>query len=219
MPPKHPTNSNLHLHGYPAFNELQLQQQYLPMVSEYLQALQVTLQRAIDDYPRVLAFRVDPVIPSTISDKMTIQDHQQLIRRFIASFKAIIKHDRERKRLGGWVPDTSVRYVWCREIGTNGKPHYHFFLILNRDAYHRPGRVGSPNENLFNRVSRAWYSALGVEWNPQEPWIHVPENPVYWIDRGDSESFRQAFYRASYLCKADTKRYGLGVRAFGTSRY
>ncbi|MGL6251831.1 MAG: inovirus Gp2 family protein [Billgrantia desiderata] len=219
MTTRHPTNPNLILIHSTSFNGLDVQPESLPMVSEYLQALQDTLERATSEYPRVLAFRVDPVIPTAISDSMTPQDHQRLIRRFIASLKAIISHDREQKRLHGWVPGTRVRHVWCREVGTNGKPHYHFFLILNRDAYYLPGRVGSPNENLFSRVSRAWYSALGVEWNPQEPWIHVPQNPVYWINRGDAESFQKAFYRASYLCKADTKQYGLGLRAFGTSRY
>ncbi|WP_168709213.1 MULTISPECIES: inovirus Gp2 family protein [Halomonas] len=218
MSQRHHANPNLNLHYYNAYNDLEIQMESLPMVTEYLDALHITLQKATSDYPRVLAFRVDPVIPTAISDRMTPEDHKRLITCFIASLKAIIKHDRARKRQGGWVPDTTVRYVWCREIGTNGKPHYHFFLILNRDAYHLPGRACSPNDNLFNRVSRAWYSALGVAWNPQEPWIYVPQNPVYWIDRGDPQSFQEAFYRASYLCKAETKQYGLGLRAFGTSR-
>ncbi|NIC05359.1 inovirus Gp2 family protein [Billgrantia bachuensis] len=218
MTTRHPTNPNLHLSYDTSFNGMEVQPDSVPMVLEYLQSLQDTLQRALDEYPRVLAFRIEPVIPKAISDRMTLQDHQRLIRRFIATLKAIIKHDRAMKRRAGWAPDTKVRYVWCREVGENGKPHYHFFLVLNRDAYYLPGRVGSPNENLFNRVSRAWYSALGVAWNPQEPWIHVPHNPWYWIDRDDAESFRAAFYRASYLCKADTKQYGLGLRAFGTSR-
>jgi len=196
---------------------MEVQEKYLPMVSEYLHALNDTLLKATGEYPRVMAFRVDPVIPTAISDRMTPEDHKCLIRKFIASFKAMIKHDRARKRLDGWVPDTRVRHVWCREVGTNGKPHYHFLMILNRDAYHLPGKVCSPNDNLYNRVSRAWWSALGEAWNPQEPRIHVPDNAVYWIDRGDPESFQRAFYRASYLCKADTKLYGLGLRAFGTS--
>lgn len=212
------TNRNLHLNYFPSFNGMNVQVEYLPMASEYLQALYDTLQKAICDYPRVLAFRVDPVIPIEISDRMTLEDHKGLITRFVASLKAIIKHDRKRKRQSGWVPDTKVRYVWCREYGSNGKPHYHFFLILNRDAYHMPGRACSPNENLLSRISRAWYSALGVEWNYQEPWIHVPQNPVYWIDRDDANSFQEAFYRASYLCKAETKHYGQGMRAFDTSR-
>lgn len=212
------SNANLHFDNSPMFNGLSLQKKHLPMASEYLQALYDTMHKALSDYPRVMAFRVDPRIPTEISDKMSLEDHKGLIKRFIASLKAIIKHDRECKRQSSWVPDTKVRYVWCREIGCNGKPHYHFLLILNRDAYHMPGRACSPNENLISRVSRAWYSALGVVWNPQEPWVYVPDNPFYWIYQGDANSFQEAFYRASYLCKANTKQYGLGLRAFGTSR-
>ena len=219
MSQRHPFNPNLHLGIDTMFRDMSVQEKHLPMVTEYLEALHATLENALNDYPRVLAIRVDPVIPTVISDRMRVEDHRNLIPKFNASLKAIIQHDLERRRRSGWVPGTKVRYVWCREVGTNGKPHYHYFLILNRDAYHLPGRACSPNDNLFNRVSRAWYSALGVEWNPQEPWIHVPQNPVYWIDRGNPQSFREAFYRASYLCKAGTKQYGWGLRAFGTSRY
>ncbi|WP_226940078.1 inovirus Gp2 family protein [Halomonas colorata] len=217
LPPRY-SNANLNIGNSPMFNGLSLQEKHLPMASEYLQALYDTMQKALVDYPRVLAFRVDPVIPTAISDRMTLEDHKGLIARFIASLKAIIKHDRKIKRQAGWVPDTKVRYVWCREVGLNGKPHYHFFLLLNRDVYHMPGKACSQNENLISRVSRAWYSALGVTWNPQDPWVRVPTHPFYWIERGDVNSFQQAFYRASYFCKANTKQYGLGLRAFGTSR-
>ncbi|MBZ5487483.1 inovirus-type Gp2 protein [Halomonas aquamarina] len=79
---------------------------------------------------------------------MTLEDHKGLIARFIASLKAIIKHDRESKRKAGWVPDTKVHYVWCREIGRNGKPHYHFFFLLNRDAYYMPGKAASQKRTL-----------------------------------------------------------------------
>ncbi|WP_447554699.1 inovirus Gp2 family protein [Vreelandella sp. EE22] len=215
---RHPSNANLCLNAAHTFNGLALQEKHLPMADEYLQALYDTMQKALGDYPRVLAFRIDPMIPKEINDRMPLEEHRGLLARFIASLKAIIKHDRESKRQAGWVPDTKVRYVWCREIGRNRKPHYHLLLLLNRDAYHMPGKACSQNENLVSRVSRAWYSALGVAWNPQEPWVHVPEHPYYWIDRGDPNNFQEAFYRASYLCKADTKKYGLGLRAFGTSR-
>ncbi|MGP9631999.1 inovirus Gp2 family protein [Halomonas sp. AOP43-A1-21] len=218
MLPLHSSNANLHLLYNSTFNGLRIQEKYLPMASEYLQALYDTMHKALSDYPRVMAFRIEPKIPTEISDRMTIEDHRSLIARFIASLKAIIKHDRERKRQNGWVPDTKVRYVWSREVGNNGKPHYHFLLLLNRDAYHMPGRACSPNENLISRISRAWYSALGMVWNLQEPWIHVPAHPFYWIEQNDPNSFQEAFYRASYLCKAETKQYGLGLRAFGTSR-
>lgn len=218
MPKLHPTNRNLHLHAFDSFCGIPVLTKSLPMVTEYLGALHATLMKALRDYPRVLAVRFEPVIPTAISDRMTVEDHKDLIRRFIASLRAIIKHDRERKCQSGWAPDTKVRYAWCREIGTNGKPHYHLLLILRRDAYHMIGKACSSNENLFNRISRAWHSALGLEWNREQPLIYVSDHPMYWIDRGNDEQFNEAFHRASYMCKADTKHYGNGMRAFGTSR-
>lgn len=206
-----------HLHYDPLFNDMPVQEEYLPMVTGYLAALQKALENALDDYPRVVAIRFDPVIPNVLSDQMTVVDHNLLIPGFNASLKAIIKHDIKRRRKSNWVPDTKVRIVWAREVGDNGKVHYHFLLILNRGSYHMPGKACSPKENLVSRISRAWYRALRVQWNPQDPWIHVPKNPTYWIDRDDPESFHRAFYRASYLCKANTKQYGLGMRAFGAS--
>lgn len=205
------------LHYSPLFNDMLVQEKYLPMLTGNLKALQKTLENALDDYSRVVAIRFDPVIPNVISDQMTVEGHKLLIQKFHASLKSIIKHDLKLRRKSNWVPVTKVRTFWVREVGDNGKLHYHFLLILNRGSYLMPGKACSPNENLVSRISRAWYSALNVQWNPQDPWIHVPKNSTYWIDRDDANSFQNAFYRASYLCKAETKQYGLGLRTFGTS--
>ncbi|MEL7968578.1 inovirus Gp2 family protein [Vreelandella neptunia] len=205
------------LHYDPLFNDMPIQEEFLPMVTVYLDALQKALENALDDYPRVVAIRFDLNLPITLSNQMTVENHKKLIPRFTASLKAIIKHDIKRRRKSNWVPDTKVRIVWAREVGDDGKLHYHFFLILNRGTYIVAGKAGSPDENLVSRISRALYSALDIQWDPQTPLIHVPKKPTYWIDRDDPESFRRAFYRASYLCKADTKQYGQGMRAFGAS--
>lgn len=218
MQKRHPESPNLHLHASDSFYGMPVLSGSLPMVTEYLEALHSTLQKALLEYPRVFAVRVEPVIPTEINNRMTIEDHQLLIRAFTASLRAIIKHDRQRRRQFGWAPNTRLRYAWCREVYKNDKPHYHFFLIFNRDAYHNIGSPGSPDENLANRISRAWHSALGLEWNRHVPLIHVPVSPQFWIDRGNLTSLDNAFKRASYMCKADTKRYGDGMRSFGTSR-
>ena len=123
MSQRHHANPNLHLHFNPSFNSMTIQEEYLPMVTEYLEALRVTLQKATNEYPRVLAIRVDPIIPSDISDIMTVEDHRKLIPKFIASLNSIIESDLKRRCQSNWVPDTKVRYVWCREVGINGKPH------------------------------------------------------------------------------------------------
>ncbi|WP_420538107.1 YagK/YfjJ domain-containing protein [Marinobacter vinifirmus] len=93
-----------------------------------------------------------------------------------------------------------------------------FSGLRNRDVYHQIGSPCSPQENLATRISRAWHSALGLEWNRNCPLIHIPDQPQYWVDRDDVPSLHRAFRRGSYLCKSDSKHYGDGMRSFGASR-
>ena len=58
------SNPNLHLHHDPLFNDMPIQVKYLPMVFEYLESLQKTLEDALEDYSHVLVIRVEPVIPT-----------------------------------------------------------------------------------------------------------------------------------------------------------
>ncbi len=66
MSQRNPSNPNLHLGFNTSFRGMPVQEEYLPMVTEYLEDLQETLEIALHDYPRVLAFRVDPIIPTAI---------------------------------------------------------------------------------------------------------------------------------------------------------
>lgn len=218
MRARHPENPNLHCHYVEEFKTLPVLPGNFPMVTEYLETLHSVFERALNDYRRILVVRVDPKIPSEINARMTSEDHQRLIDRFLRSFKSIIKSDHQRRNRGGWAPHTKVRYVWCREFYQEGKPHYHFLFILNRDVYHQIGSPCSPQENLATRISRAWYSALGLEWNQNCPLIHIPDQPQYWVDRDDVHSLHRAFRRGSYLCKSESKHYGDGMRSFGASR-
>ncbi|MQU57057.1 inovirus Gp2 family protein [Pseudomonas helleri] len=64
---------------------------------------------------------------------------------------------RERsKRLNGSAHQTDVRWCWVREIGKEGRPHYHFVLLLNRHAYHTVGRYDSAQQNTYSRIHAAW---------------------------------------------------------------
>lgn len=218
MQKRHPENPNLHYHYVDSFKGLPVQPNHLPMVTEYLETLRSVLEHALNEYRRILVVRIEPMIPTEINAEMTAEGHKKLIRKFIASLKAIIKHDYERKRQLGWVPETKVRYIWCRERFQDGKPHYHFLFVLNREVYHQIGSPCSPHENLATRISRAWHSALGLEWHRNNPLIHIPDQPQYWVDRNNAQSLHRAFHRASYMCKSYSKRYGDRMRSFGASR-
>lgn len=210
------SNTNLHLHHGGRFHGLPVMVFHGPFISEYLARLYNTLQHALAEHPRTLAVRFDLRFP----EKMELPlDGNKVIQRFINSLKAKVAHNRERSQQAhGSAHHTSIRYVWAREIGYTGKPHYHFVLFLNQDAYFSFGRIGSNRENTYYRVQSAWASALGINHEYTTGLVHVPDNSTYRLRGDDAEGLEAFFHRASYLCKAATKGYGDGQHAFGCSR-
>ncbi|SEI02140.1 inovirus Gp2 family protein [Pseudomonas asplenii] len=221
-PLRHSGNSNLHLHYGDTFEALPVMVDKGPFVREYLSRLKRTIDQALAQYPRVLAFRVDIRLPQDID----LPDHggtNQVISRFIASFNAKIEHNREKAReRNHYARDSRVRYVWVREVGRGGMSHYHLLILLNRDAYYTVGRLRSNRANNISRLEEAWASALRLTVDQVRGLVHIPGNAEYRINRnvclGDADEFPALFHRASYLCKAATKSYGSRQRGFGTSR-
>lgn len=218
---RHPDNTNLHLHYGPTFEGLPLMVGKGPFVKEYLSRLKRTIDQALDQYPRLLAFRVDLRLPRSIG----LPDYtltNEVISRFIESFKAKIEHNRDKAReKNRYAHSCKVRYVWAREIGVEGQPHFHLLILLNRDAYYTVGRLGSEVSNMINRMEEAWATALGRSVGQVKGLVHIPENPEYRIDqyvRSGENKLPVLFHRASYLCKVATKSYGDRQRGFDTSR-
>jgi hypothetical protein len=142
-----------------------------------------------------------------------------VLERFFESVKAKVRHNRDKAREARpHAHDSVVRYIWCREIGEHVIPHYHVAILLNNDAFCAIGKYELGRENLFNRLHEAWASALGPSVEKTGGLVHLPENPYYMLRRDDPDTVADFFYRISYLCKADTKQYGGGIHAFGTSR-
>ncbi len=214
----HPYTTGLNLYYDTTYAGMPIQFDKGPFIQQYLASLNLTIWRALNEYSRVLAFRVDLRLP----------DHDWLphdaytnavIGRFLESFKAKIKHNRDMsRRASGYAHDCRVRYVWAREVAGSGRPHYHLVILLNGDAFYGLGKIGSENDNMRSRMDEAWASALGVPVGAVSGLVEVPDNPVYRLRRDDPESYRALFYRASYLCKTATKVYGDGQHAFGCSR-
>ncbi|TWC30204.1 uncharacterized protein DUF3296 [Pseudomonas sp. SJZ079] len=66
----------------------------------------------------------------------------EVISRFIESFKAKIEHHRIRARKRcPYAHDFRGRYVWAGEVAQ--RPHYHLLILLNRDAFYSVGRLRS----------------------------------------------------------------------------
>jgi hypothetical protein len=215
---RHPQNTNLNLYFEDSYQGFPVQTMHGPLIVEYLDLLYLTVQRAVNEHPRVFAFRVDLRLPQNM-DSDPYLGSNRMIERFIESFKAKIRHNRtQAKHKYGRAHDTAVRYVWAREVGRCGRPHFHLVIFLNNDAFGSLGVFEPGRENMFNRLQQAWASALGLSVDSVTGLVEIPSNPCYYLRRDDLKGAAELFYRASYLCKADTKSYGNGCHGFGCSR-
>ncbi|MGR6617599.1 inovirus Gp2 family protein [Pseudomonas rhodesiae] len=215
---RHSDNTNLILHNDTTFQNWPIQEDKGPFIKQYLNRLQQTMQCALAQYPRVFAFRVDLRLPMGIQPPGYAYTNE-VIERFIGSFKAKIKHNRSMARQSNpYAHDSKVRYVWAREQGQHGKPHHHLAILLNYDAFNSLGKFELGRDNMFNRLGEAWASALGLSVEAVGGLVEIPNNPYYHLHRDDLVGQALFFHRTSYLCKSATKAFGDGSHGFGCSR-
>ena len=220
-PLRHPDNKNLHLHYDDTFEGFQLMRDKGPFIRESLSALKHTIDLALADYPRVLAFRVDLYVPKDI--KLPVYAYtNKAITKFFESFTKKIKYHQNRVAERGYSRGCKVRYVWSREIGQGGRLHYHLLILLNRDAYYKLGLLRSEKINMFRRIEESWASTLELSVDQVRGLVHKPQKAEYLINRATRrdkvDEMPEMFKRASYLCKKATKHYGDRQRSFDTSR-
>ena len=193
-----------------------------------------TTNKAIDEHPRTMAVRVDlrlPYIPDSKnpsdwdSPSHELKIDNAVISRFIASLKAQVRQDLKKKQNDGRrIHPCRVRYCWVRELGDNSEQcHYHIVLFFNKDAYAHLGALKSIfcNRNLIVKIRKAWASALNGSYEECEFLVHIPQNPIYYLNRNNAFNtnvYSEFIYRASYLAKDKTKPYGDGYRCFGCSQ-
>lgn len=215
---RHPQNSNLHIHTDAFFEDLPVMIEKGPFIIEYLASLKNTIDLALGEYPRLLAFRVDLRLPLGTN----LPDYaytNEVISRLIESFKAKIEHNRTSARQrSSYAHGCRVRYAWAREMGVGERPHYHVLILLNRDAFYTVGKLQSEKPNMISRLEEAWSSALRLQLDQVRGLIEIPDNATYRVDHEDRGAVASLFHRASYLCKAVTKRFGDGCHGFGCSR-
>lgn len=214
---RHPQNNNLTLFFGEAYEGFDVLQQRGPLVEDYLSRALYVARLALLKHPRTFAFRVDLRFPSDWD--FGDSSGNEPLERFFASLKAKILHNRKlRAEESENAHSTALSYVWCREIGEHGVPHYHLVILLNRDAFFKLGKFKIGRKNLFNLLVEAWASALGLLVQEAVGLVHIPDNHAYKLTSDDRDTFNDFFYRVSYLCKAETKHFGDGVHSFGTSR-
>lgn len=103
---------------------------------------------------------------------------------------------------------------------TTGKCHFHTCLVFNKQAYYYLGDDKS-EDSLKGMITKAWYSALGLELDDYPGLVHFPENCKYILDKHSPDylyNYGMLFVRLDYLTKLDSKIYEKGERNFGCSR-
>lgn len=216
MSKRFPGNTNLHLYEGEFYKGFELVSGHSPFIEEYLDGTLSTIQRALSIYPRLLAIRVDLRYPYGYGAFAN-----ERISRFFDSLKSKVEHDRScAQRDLKRAHDTEVYYVWAKEYGVDETPHYHCVLLLNHDAYFTLGSFNSTTNNMYNRITEAWASALGMSYDDVKGLAHIPEKGVYRINARDGDmAIAALFRRCSYFCKAATKRFDGRGKAFSCSQF
>lgn len=215
---RHTYNKELKLYYDHYYHDYAVMQHQGPLIEPYLDSLYHTFHKALNQYTKVYAFRVDLRLPD--DPNIDYKSDTTIITRFIESLKAKIKHNRLIARLNGNYHDTELRYVWVKESSQDGGVHYHFVCFLNGNAFRAMGDYDSDKSNMFNRIQSAWSSALGIHDFQSTGLVNVSGQ---WLIHSQTHSERWSessavFYAASYLCKAATKNYRDGSKWFGSSR-
>lgn len=212
-----PSNNNLHIHSESIYQGLNVQAQHGLLVRNYLDKALECFNKSLYHNGRVCMIRLDLHLPENCAASAILDN--SLIDRFFSSLKAKIVHSQYQSRKKGHrVHDTDVRFIWCRELSTEGRIHYHVALFLNNDAYAFLGKFDLEKTNMYSRIYQAWGSALHTHVDDIRGLVHFPENNTYHLVRGDDRSFQEAFYRVSYLCKINSKDFGNNHHSFGSSR-
>ncbi|MFW9684673.1 inovirus Gp2 family protein [Vibrio parahaemolyticus] len=198
--------------------------------THYLDRVIVTMSKALKDYKRVHALRLDLRLPVSDSEKNILRrdeflnntfDQKNIIKRFFESLKAKIKAQEKRMKASEKrVYPCHLRYVWCRERNKSNNDHYHLVLFFNKDRYFSSGYRDN-EESLVRLIMDAWSSALGEYVDNADRLVQLVYKGTHYLDQNkyDFENKYQAlFTRLSYFAKNRTKHYGEGKRCFGTSQ-
>jgi hypothetical protein len=178
---------------------------------KYLKRINQTLKRAVDKYPRTSAMRFDLRYPKNYT---AVKNNH--ISKFIASLKAIIHADLQKKKKGKSMP----MYIWVKEQDSSNNPHYHVVIFLNGNIYSHLGYFTAKEGNTAARIRKAWASALGVNIIDIEGTVHYADNGTYTLKKNSPDYKKQyeaLFYRLSYFAKKATKQCGDGSKNFGSS--
>tara|TARA_R110000868_G_C10753214_1_gene753355 strand:+ start:196 stop:855 length:660 start_codon:yes stop_codon:yes gene_type:complete len=217
---RNPFNPNQTLFRGPVYTGFPVQTQQGPLIESYLQRLRSLFGAALSQYSTLYVVRLD----LHFSKGEELPDEARTnapIERFLASLKAKLDwRDSVIRKTDGRVNRHGMRYAWAREIGPESqRPHYHLLLILNESAFRSLGNYADPTvPGLYTTCLEAWASAIWQPYDLAYGLVSIVDNGQWFLDRENQAVFGEAFFAASYLCKARSKVFELGFHGFGCSR-
>ncbi|MDC5807401.1 inovirus Gp2 family protein [Vibrio europaeus] len=217
-------NKNLRLTTKKTFLGRPIQTARGALYIDYLEKIHNTIELALDDYPRLMALRVDLRFP-----KLRQQEEcGNVMTDFIRSLQSQIDHSGKRKRREGRrAHPCTVRNVWVRERSTSMSDHYHLLLLFNKDRFNWLGKTQTQHENLGSFIVEAWARAVGVDYEEANGLVYFSKQRgsesvvIHRLNRHSEDfddTFDELFKHVSYLAKEDTKHFGSRRRNFGCSR-
>jgi len=200
---------------------------YGDLRKEYLKRTAESISKAQQEYPRLLAVRVDFRLPMSKEKLEKARVDSSVITRCMKSLKERITADLKRKKKAGKrTYPCRLRYVWVREFSLEGKKHYHALLLLNKDVYFHPGDFNKDSGTLASMIAGSWVNALGLSYPADRCLVHFPRNGYYHLNsKGEKELITSINthmdalkFRTAYMAKVATKSNEDGERNFGCSQ-
>ncbi|EIU6798821.1 inovirus Gp2 family protein, partial [Vibrio parahaemolyticus] len=160
--------------------------------THYLDRIIVTMSKALKDYKRVHALRLDLRLPVSDSEQELLRrdeflnntfNQKNIIKRFFESLKAKIKAQEKRMKASEKrVYPCHLRYVWCRERNKSKNDHYHLVLFFNKDRYWSSGYKDN-EESLARLIIDAWNSALGEYVDSTDRLVQLVYKGTHYLDQ------------------------------------
>src|SRR5574343_278638 len=140
---------------------------YGPINTEYLSKLCEVSNKALNQYSRVLAIRVDLRFRQLDDGYFSLYQHtdNDVISRFFKVLKYLLEsHVSQRGNFYGVEIDPTVlRYIWVREQNEGQYQHYHAVLLLNKNTFRQLGKFNAEdNHSLATIIQLAWAKAVGI---------------------------------------------------------
>lgn len=144
---------------------------------EILCSIKSQLDAMLSHHSRILVLRMD----LHVHDYTAVNSQMS---KFLRKLKKKLKAKYQLTRVG---------HIWVREIETAKQQHYHLAIMVDAHKVNHPKKIISLIEEIW------------TGWGLPKPF--TPSNCYKVFHRNDASSYRELFYRLSYLAKQRGKGY------------